>query len=240
MRALILAYPMVAIYVAVGFLVFVPLTWVIRDIRPIYWVARMGCRLALALSGVRVRYVHPERARLHAVNIFVCNHVSNLDPPALFAVLPRIAVILKRELGQIPLLGYIMRLGGFIYVDRSKPDSRHQALEQAKRTLASGVNLLVFPEGTRSRDGEMLPFRPGPFAMAIEAGAPIVPITVHGARELMPRGTLKIRPGEMKLVFHEPIETAGMTSADRGALLERVRGAMQAALDAERSGAKPV
>lgn len=232
MRALLIAFPVIALYVALAAVAFVPLTWILRDIRPIYWVARQGCKLGLWLSGVRVRYVNLENARRYPVSVFVSNHVSNLEPPALLAVLPRIAFILKKELGRIPLLGYIMKLGGFIYVDRSRADSRHHALEQAKETLAASVSLMIFPEGTRSRDGRLLPFRPGPFTMAIETGAPVTPVTVHGARRLMPRGKLEIKPGEMTIVIHEPIETAGMGTADRGALMERVRKVMEGSLEA--------
>ena len=171
MRALLIALPVISLYVAVAAVTFVPLTWIIRDIRPIYWVARQGCKLALWLSGVRVRYVNLENARRYPVSVFVSNHVSNLEPPALLAALPRIAFILKKELGRIPLLGYIMKLDSFIYVDRARVDSRQHALEQAKQTLADGVSLMIFPEGTRSRDGKLLPFRPGPFTMALESGA---------------------------------------------------------------------
>ncbi|MEZ5361377.1 MAG: lysophospholipid acyltransferase family protein [Bryobacterales bacterium] len=231
MRALLIALPVISLYVALAAVTFVPLTWMIRDIRPIYWVARQGCRLALALSGVRVRFVNLENTRKHRVSIFVSNHVSNLEPPALLAVLPRIAFILKKELRRIPLLGYIMGLGSFIYVDRTRADSRHHALEQAKQTLADGVSLMIFPEGTRSRDGKLLPFRPGPFTMAIETGAPLTPITVHGAGRLMPKGSLKIHPGEMTIWFHEPIETEGLNDADRGKLIERVRAVMEEALE---------
>ena len=230
MRALLIALPVISLYVALAAVIFVPLTWVIRDIRPIYWVARQGCKIALALSGVRVRYVNLENARRNPVSVFVSNHVSNLEPPALLAVLPRIAFILKKELGRIPLLGYIMKLGSFIYVDRNRADSRHYALEQAKRTLSNGVSLMIFPEGTRSRDGKLLPFRPGPFTMAIESGVPVTPVTVHGALGLMPRGSLKILPGEMTIVFHEPIATADLGSGDRGSLMERVRCVMEASL----------
>ena len=232
MRALLIALPVIAVYVTLAALTFVPLTWIIRDIRPLYWVARQGCRLALALSGVRVRYVNLENTRRYPVSVFVSNHVSNLEPPALLAALPRIAFILKKELGRIPLLGYIMKLGSFIYVDRNRADSRQHALEQAKETLSKGVSLMIFPEGTRSRDGKLLPFRPGPFTMAIESGAPITPITVHGAARLMARDSLMIRPGEMTIVFHEPIETAGLSAGDRGAVMERVRCVMEAALEA--------
>jgi 1-acyl-sn-glycerol-3-phosphate acyltransferase len=227
LRAYLLVYPFLAIYVALGAILFVPLTWLIRDIRPIYWVARTGVRLALGLSGVRVRRIHPEFATQHPTAVFVCNHVSNIDPPALFMVLPRIAVILKRELRRIPLLGYVMELGGFIYVDRQARGSRREALEKAVDTLRSGISLLIFPEGTRSPDGLLLPFRPGPFTLAIEAQTPIVPITVHGTRELMPKGKGTIQPGTITLRFHPPVLTAGLTTADRNELIERVRLVME-------------
>ncbi len=232
MRAYLLVYPAMALYILVGAVLFVPLTWLTRDVRLLYWVSRQGCRLALALAGVRVRQVGVENLTLHPTALFVSNHVSNLDPAALFAALPRLAVILKKELRAIPLLGYVMAMGSFIYVDRRDRASRKAAMEQAVRALKDGVSLLVFPEGTRSLDGQLLPFRPGPFSMAIQAGRPIVPITVHGARELMPKGTLKVRSGEIALVFHRPVETVGLTDADRSSLMERVRGEMQRVLDA--------
>ncbi len=230
LRAYLLVYPFLALYVAVGALLFVPLTWLLRDIRPIYWVARTGVRLAFWLSGVRVKLVHPEYAQQYPTAVFVANHVSNIDPPALFMVLPRIVVILKKQLRKIPLLGYVMALGGFIYVDRQDRDSRGKALQQAVAALRQGISLLIFPEGTRSRDGRLLPFRPGPFTMAIEAQAAIVPITVHGTRELMPKGRSAILPGEITLVFHPPIPTAGIPVARRPELMQQVRHTMQQAL----------
>ncbi len=230
LRAYLLVYPFLAVYVALGAVIFVPLTWIIRDIRPIYWVARTGVRLAFWLSGVRVRLVHPEHRTEFPTAVFVCNHVSNIDPPALFMVLPRIAVILKRELRRIPLLGYVMELGGFIYVDRQARGSRRDALQAAVSTLRQGISLLVFPEGTRSRDGRLLPFRPGPFTIAIEAQKPIVPVTVHGTRKLMPKGKGSILPGTITLRFHPPVSTAGLTAADRGEVMERVRAVMAQAV----------
>ena len=230
LRAYLLVYPFLAVYVTLGALLFVPLTWLTRDIRPIYWVARTGVRLALWLSGVRVRQIDPAHAVEHPTSVFVCNHISNIDPPALFMVLPRIAVILKRELRRIPLLGYVMEIGGFIYVDRQSRGSRREALEKAVATLERGISLLVFPEGTRSRDGRLLPFRPGPFTIAIEAQKPIVPVTVHGTRELMPKGKGSIQPGTITLRFHPPVLTAGLTTAGRNDLIERVRAVMEQAV----------
>lgn len=230
-RSYFIVFPALAAYITVASLIFVPLTWVIRDIRPIYWASRQGIRLAMFLAGIRIETVGLENAWNQKTAVFVSNHITNLDPAALFLTLPRIAVILKKELGRIPLLGYVMKLGSFIYVDRTAPNSRHRALEEAIATLQKGISLLIFPEGTRSKTKEMLPFRPGPFTMAIEAQAPIVPITVEGARELMPPGSLRIKPGKLKLTFLDPVETKGMTSNDRQTLMDDVRKRMEAVLD---------
>lgn len=239
LRAYLLVYPFLALYVFLGAVFFVPLTWLIRDIRPIYWVARIGVRLALWLSGVRVHTVGQEYATQRLPAVFVCNHVSNIEPAALFGVLPRIVVVLKKELRKIPLLGYIMGLGGFIYVDRQAPDSRRNAVEASVAALKRGISLMIFPEGTRSRDGTLLPFRPGPFTIAIEAQAPIVPITVHGTRELMPKGVRYIKPGKISLVFHPPVPTEGMTMNDRPALMQTVRQTMEQDLKAAGGKAQP-
>lgn len=232
LRSYLIVYPALAAYIFVATLIFVPLTWVIRDIRPIYWASRQGIRLAMLLSGVQVDTVGLDKAWSRKTAVFICNHVTNLDPAALFFKLPRVAVILKKELGRIPLLGYVMKLGSFIYVDRAVSNSRHKAMEDAVSTLRSGISLLIFPEGTRSRTGRMLPFSPGAFTMAIEAGVPIVPITIEGARELMPPGTLRIKPGRLKLTFLDPVDTAGLTANDRQALMDLVRGRMEATLAA--------
>ena len=231
LRSYLLAYPFMAAYVACVVPVFVPLAWITGSIGPIYWMARQGCRAALFLAGVRVRLLHGERARAQPCCVFVANHVSNIEAPALFQVLPRISVVIKESLGRIPLLGYAMRIGGFIFVDRKARDSRRRALEEAVRTLRSGISMLVFPEGTRNPTGKLLPFRPGPFQMAIEAGVPVVPVTVHGAAGLMPRGATYTRPGELSLWFHDAIPTDALQPDDRLDLMKRVREAMQAALD---------
>lgn len=230
-RSVLLLYPFLAVYVVLAMALFAPVTWVTRTIRPIYWVARQGCRLGLSLVGVRVDIRNLEYAYRQPHALFVANHVSNLEPPALFGTLPRIAAITKRELLRIPILGFAMRLGGFIGVDRKAKDSRKEALEQALVTLRQGISLLVFPEGTRNPGGPLLPFRPGPFQIAIASGVPIVPITVHGAAELMPKGTWFVRPGRIALVFHPPVLTAHLALQDRVTLMRQIRETMQDALD---------
>ena len=230
LRAYLVVYPFLCLYVLLGTVIFVPLTWITRDIRAIYWVARTGVRWGLRLSGVKVKLAHPEYAFEHPSCVYVSNHVSNLDPPVLFMVLPRVAFVLKQELERIPLLGYVMGLGGFIYVKRKDRNSRKLAQEKAVATLRQGISVIIFPEGTRSRDGELLPFRPGPFTIAIEAQAPIVPVTVHGARQLMPKGNPTVVPGEISLVFHPPVPTEGLGPEARVDLMKRIRQTMEEAL----------
>ena len=238
LRAYLLVYPFLCLYVLLGTVFFVPLTWITRDIRAIYWVARTGVRLGLRLSGVKVKLVHREYAFEHPSCVYVSNHVSNLEPPALFMVLPRVAFVLKQELTmaqqeaveRIPLLGYVMGLGGFIYVNRKDRNSRRMAQQEAVERLREGISLIIFPEGTRSRDGQLLPFRPGPFTIAIEAQAPIVPVTVHGAHQLMPKGQSTVAPGEISLVFHPPVLTEGLGPEGRGELMKRIRQTMEEAL----------
>ena len=120
LRAFLLVYPFLCLYVLLGTLIFVPLTWITRDIRAIYWVARTGVRLGLRLSGVKVKLVHPEYAFEHASCVYVSNHVSNLDPPALFMFLPQVAFVLKQELGRIPLLGYLCDGPGRVHLRESQ------------------------------------------------------------------------------------------------------------------------
>ena len=235
LRSYLLMYPFLAAYVLFVVPVFVPVTWLTGSIRPIYWMARQGCRIAFFIAGVRLDVRDREIARQHPRCVFVANHVSNIEAPALFLVLPRIAVIMKESLARIPLLGYAMRLGGFIAVDRKSRDSRRRALEQAVKTLRSGVAMLVFPEGTRNPTSRLLPFRPGPFQLAIEAGVSVVPITVHGAARLMPRGSTYLRPGELTIRFHSPEPTAGLAPDGRLHLMRRVRARMQSALDSVES-----
>jgi 1-acyl-sn-glycerol-3-phosphate acyltransferase len=231
LRTFLLACPFLICYVLVAAAIFVPITWITRSIKPIYRAAQIGANAALRLAGIRLKMLHLERAFAPATAVFICNHVSNLDPPALFGTLPRIAVVLKESLGRIPVLGYVMGLGGFIYVDRGDRDSRRKAVEASVATLRQGISLLVFPEGTRSPDGKLLPFRPGPFSMAIEAQVPVVPITVHGSRRLMPKGRNWAQPGEVTLHFHEPIPTTGLTTQDRAELMARARSTMERALE---------
>lgn len=230
LRTFLLVLPGTIVIALAGLIVMIPVTWVLRDARPMYEVARWVVKFLIWLAGLRIERSGPHPRTAPQPCIYLCNHVSILDPPVVFPELPRVAPMAKASVFRLPLLGYGMRMADFIPVEREKPESRRKAMETAVARIKKGFSLLIFPEGTRSPHGNMLPFRPGPFTMAIETQVPIVPITIAGTRDLMPKGQAGIRPGRVRLVFHPPISTAGLTMADRDALMQRVRETIASAL----------
>jgi 1-acyl-sn-glycerol-3-phosphate acyltransferase len=228
MRVLLtLAFYVVATPLAALF--YFPYTLLTRNPEPIYhagaWIAWFGMRLA----GIRVRVVGRDRLDPNGTYIFMMNHVSNVDPPILLYWLPRrTSVLVKKELFRIPVLGPAMRLAMLVPVDRSDRANAIASLKAAEQVLRAGVNMSIFVEGTRSRDGRLLPFKKGPFFLAMDSGVPIVPITFVGAYEAMPKGKLTIRPGVVTLVFHSPIDHRQFT--DRDALIAAVRDSIASAL----------
>jgi 1-acyl-sn-glycerol-3-phosphate acyltransferase len=189
------------------------------------WAGRMGYRLA----GIRVRAVGRENLQHGRAYLFMSNHTSNLDPPIIVPLLGRrIAIIAKQELFKIPLFGRAMRAGSFVAVNRAERRSAVESVSNAAHVLQSGLGMLVFPEGTRSRDGRLLPFKKGPFHLAMEAGVPVVPITIVGTHEAWPKGTAKLRAGEITVYFHAPIDPRRFESREE--LMVAVRAAINSAL----------
>jgi 1-acyl-sn-glycerol-3-phosphate acyltransferase len=156
----------------------------------------------------------------------MANHVSNLDPPALLSNLPgRASVFLKRSLMKIPVLGYAFKLGEFIPVSRSgSAASAKESVAAASRAIKHGVHIMTFVEGTRSRDGRMLPFKKGPFYLAFESGAPCIPVSIYGTEQLMAKGSIAIKPGTAHIVFHAPVYPRDF--ATREELLQAVRASI--------------
>ena len=189
------------------------------------WAARTGSRLA----GIRVRAVGREHLEPGRAYLFMANHTSNLDPPIITPLLGRrIAIIAKQELFKIPLFGYAMRKANFVALNRADRRSAVESVGNAVHVLQSGLGMMVFPEGTRSRDGRLLPFKKGPFHLAMEAGVSVVPITVVGAHEAWPKGTMKLRAGEVVVYFHRPIDPRRFASREE--LMAAVRSAINRAL----------
>jgi len=193
---------------------------------------RMGVGVGLAgvrLVGVKVEVVGSEKLDWRRTFIFMCNHVSNLDPPIVIPVMPRrTSVLVKKELFRVPLLGWAMRLASLVPVDRRNREAAIASLRFAADVLRSGVNMTIWPEGTRSPDGRLLPFKRGPFHLAMETGVPIVPITLAGTHEIWRKGEFAIHPGTATVVFHEPIDPAAYASLED--LIEAVRERIRSGL----------
>lgn len=211
-----------------------PWTLLTGKIDALYWTAMWIARTGIRIAGVKWELIGADR--VPASNcIFMANHVSNMDPPLLIPLLPRrVTVMVKKELFKIPILGRAMRLGDFVPIDRSNRDSAIASVREASDIVRKGLDMVVFPEGTRSRDGRLLPFKKGSFYLAMDTGVPIVPVTVLGTEKLLPRGASLARPGKVSIVFHDPIDPKAFS--DRDALVEEVRASVARALPKERQG----
>jgi 1-acyl-sn-glycerol-3-phosphate acyltransferase len=209
------------------------LVFLTRSVTLLYILARGGVRLGLALSGIRYRVDGAERLPRGRTAVYCANHVSNVDAPLLFLVLhSRLRMLFKSEFRKVPILGFAAGVAGFVPVERHNPEQSQQAVDEAARSLARGHSFLVFPEGTRSRTGEMLPFKKGGFIMAIKAQVPLVPVAIEGGRAAMAKGSAIIRPVTVGVHVGVPIETAGMTFDDRDRLSAMAREQISGMLDA--------
>jgi len=159
--------------------------------------------------------------------IFVMNHQSMLDIPAAFAALPaNVRFVAKKILQYVPVLGWYMMATGMIFVDRSNRAQAVASLRAAASKIRNGKSIIAYPEGTRSRDGRILPFKKGVFVLALEAGVPIVPLAIEGSGAVLPTDTFRLRPGRVRLKVGTPIPTAGRSTEERDALVREVRDAM--------------
>ena len=182
-----------------------------------------GARLALALAGIRYRISGREHVPATAV-VFCSNHESNVDPPVLFEALHRrLHILYKAELHKFPIMGTVFDVGGFVPIERNDRESALRSIALGAESLKAGNSFLIFPEGTRSRTGHLLPFKKGGFIMAIQAQAPIVPVAIQGGRAAMKKGSAFVRPVKVSVRMGTPIPTAGLGLDDRDALIQNVR-----------------
>ena len=193
--------------------------------------ARAWAWLILATTRVDVRVRGLDRLRRDVTYVFVSNHQSIYDIPILFASLPfQLRIVAKESLGRFPVLGWHLRWAGHVLVNRSHPGAGIK--RRLSGLLEHGLSLIVFPEGTRSIDGTVQAFRRGIFVLAIEAGLPMVPLSVVGSRHVMRKGRLMTCPGEVELVIHEPISTASLTIDDARRLADQIREVVRSSMDA--------
>ena len=211
-------------------LLFIPWCWLTGDVSPLYKATRFMLWSSCRLAGVRIRVEGLDRIPRDRACIFMSNHVSNLDPPALISLIPgRTSAFMKRSLMQLPILGTGFRQGEFIAVDRSgsRADAQRSVAE-ARRVLAKGVHITTFVEGTRSPDGRMLPFKKGPFFLAMESRTPCIPVSIHGTEKILRKGSLRMHPGPAQVIFHRPIDPADVASREE--LMHAVRAAIASGL----------
>jgi 1-acyl-sn-glycerol-3-phosphate acyltransferase len=202
----------------------------------LYFLGHTGVRLALLTTGITFRVTGRENIQLARATVYCSNHQSNVDPPVLFEALhPRLHILYKHQIDQIPILARAFRLGGFIPVDRRNREASMRSIEAGARSIRSGNSFLIFPEGTRSRTDDLLPFKKGGIHMAILAQAPIAPVAIRGGRAAMQKGSWLIRPVTVEIAVGAPVETTGLTADDRDALIARVRARIEELLVSLRS-----
>jgi 1-acyl-sn-glycerol-3-phosphate acyltransferase len=209
-----------------------PWTFITGDIGFLYKVCMWGASAGVHLAGVRVQTIGLDKLDPGRSYIFMSNHVSNLDPPLLIPLIPgRTSVMAKKELFSYPLLGEVMRIGSLVPVDRGNREAGIAAVRAAAEVIRQGINMTIYIEGQRSFDGRLLPFKKGPFYLAMECNVPVVPITIAGTHYVMPKRRFAIKPGTVKVIFHDPIDPTDFGS--RECLMERVRRVMDSGLPQE-------
>jgi 1-acyl-sn-glycerol-3-phosphate acyltransferase len=197
----------------------------------LYVLGHWGVKLGCALSGIRYRVAGAEHVLRDRAAVYCANHQSNVDPPILFDALhPMMHILYKAELNAIPVLTRAFRFGGFIPVDRRNKEAALRSIDAGAASIRAGNSFLIFPEGTRSRTAELLPFKKGGFIMAIKAQAPIVPVAVQGGRDSMRRGSWIVRPVRVSIRVGDPIETVGIELDQRDKVITMTRARIEALL----------
>jgi 1-acyl-sn-glycerol-3-phosphate acyltransferase len=223
----IAAYVAVTLYVVVIGTPSVLFALVVGNPSMLYRVGDLGVRLGLFLSGITYIVEGGERIQRDRAVVYAVNHASNLEPPILFdalrVIFPRLRILYKAELRNLPILTRAFDLAGFVPLERGNPEQSLPAIDAAANALRAGDSFLIFPEGTRSRTGALLPFKKGGFIMALKAQVPVVPVAITGARNALRKGSFVIRPVRVRVRFGQPVDTKGMGHDDRDRLIAEVR-----------------
>jgi 1-acyl-sn-glycerol-3-phosphate acyltransferase len=190
-----------------------------------HFLGKVWAKLLLWIAGVKVEVIGLENINPDENYVYVANHCSGFDIPVVMASIPgQMRIVFKKELTKIPLFGWQLRIGPYILIDRENPAKAMESLEIAKKKMEKGASVLLFAEGTRSQDGNIQPFKRGAFTLATRSGKKIVPLTIKGTFEILPKKKFRIRPGTVKLFIDPPIEHDG--SIDKKSeleLMEKVR-----------------
>ena len=226
------AYFLIILYILIAAPPALFIGGVLRWKRGMYALGHLGVGLALALCGIRYRVSGRANVPGDTAVVFCSNHESNVDPAVLFRSLHRqLHVLYKAELRNVPLMRTVFDVGGFVPVDRGDRDRSMRSLEVGAASLRAGNTFLIFPEGTRSRTGALLPFKKGGFIMAIKAQVPIVPVAIVGGRDAMRKGSAIVRPVKVSVRIGRPVPTAGLTVDQRDQVVSAVRAEVQRLLD---------
>lgn len=218
-----------AVMLPITAVVLFPWTIITGNVNLLYRVSMWAAFTGVRLAGMRVQIIGLDKLDRSRTYIFMSNHVSNIDPPILVPLIPRrTSVMVKRELFNYPLLGRAMRLGSLVPVDRGNREAGIAAVRAAAEVIKQGLNMTIYVDGHRSFDGKLLPFKKGPFYLAMACGVPVLPVTIVGTHYVMPKRRFAIKRGVVKVIFHDPIEPKDFVSREH--LMETVRQVIESGL----------
>jgi 1-acyl-sn-glycerol-3-phosphate acyltransferase len=222
---------LVVVYTAVLGSLGILLCLIVPGGRALMPLGRLWSRLVLRSAGVSASATYDPAFDPRTACVYAANHQSQFDIPALVVTMPTdFRMVAKRSLLYVPIFGWALWLAGFVFIDRSNREQAIRSLRQAAARLKRGTSIVVFAEGTRSTEGTLLPFKRGGFVMAIEAEVPVVPVTIRGGREILPKGSLRVRPGHIEVHFGAPVDTRAYDYDSRDVRVARVRASIAGVL----------
>lgn len=218
---------LLAIYIFLSFLL-VPVLffcYLIKRSQPIISIGKWALRLGQKVLGINLDVFGEDRIKKDTCFVFMSNHLSLIDGPLLFMLIPQsVRVLLKKEAFRVPIIGQAMRQVGFVPVDRKALKGGKESIDRAARLMKEkGSSFLIFPEGTRSRDGKPQHFKRGGFFLALSSQAAVAPVSIDGSYELMPKGSFFAKKGKIRVIFHEPVSVEGFERSNISMLRDRVR-----------------
>ncbi len=205
----------------------------IKFAQPIILIAKWAFWIGQKILGIRLDASGIERIDKRVPYVFMANHLSLIDGPLLFMLIPQfVRVLLKKEAFRIPVIGQAMRQVGFVSVDRKSLKGGKKSIDRATRMIKEkGISFLIFPEGTRSRDGKLQPFKRGGLFLAVNSQVPIFPVSIKGSYALLPKGSFFAKKGKVDVIFHPPVSVQGFDRNNLSQLMGKVRSVIQSGLD---------